>query len=75
MAQPLRNIPKKRQASIPDVSTPVPPAAIADLVGADQPLTDADLQDIQEHGPQPARGKRPRAFRIIEYYIGPCAGP
>ncbi len=42
------NIPKKRQASILDVLTPLPPAAIADLVGADQPLTDADLQDIQE---------------------------
>ena len=48
VAQPLPNIPKKRQASIPDVPTPMPPAAIADLVGTDQPLTDADLQDIQE---------------------------
>ncbi len=48
VAQPLPHIPKKRQASIPDVPTSVPPAAIADLVGADQPLTDADLQGIRE---------------------------
>jgi hypothetical protein len=48
VAQPLPNIPKKRQASIPDVPSSVPPAVIADLVGADQPLTDADLPDIQE---------------------------
>ena len=47
-AQPLLNIPRKKQASVPDEATPTPAAAIADLIGTDRPLSDADLHDIHD---------------------------
>ncbi len=48
VAQPLPNIPRQRQASVPDEVSSMPSAALADLIDADQPHTDADLRGIQE---------------------------
>ncbi len=48
MAQPLLNNLRKHQASAPDEASSLSLATLADLVGADQPLTEADLHGIQE---------------------------